>query len=136
MKKAIFIVIILVGHFSIKAQSTAIKTKTFYWGEGNFHQAFTESGKKMFDSVFKFVSIDTINCIKITPDQEVAYLSKDYLSKCNYRYLTIYKYDDIISVRKYDNIVYSGVRDKKKILLKYSKDFNNKIDRVSLHVID
>lgn len=138
MKKTVFMVILLASCFSIKAQGTAIKTKTFYWGDdgSGFYRSLTESGKKLVDSLFKHVTIDTINCIKITPEQEIKYLSRGYLSKHNYEYLTIYRYDDVVSIRKYNNVLYDDRRGRKKILLKYSKDFNDEIDRVSLHVID
>jgi len=136
MKKVIFIVILLASGFSIKAQVIAVKTKTFYWGSGDFHQVFTDSGKKIFDSLFKHISIDTINCVKIKPDQELGFLSGDYLSKHNYQYLTIYRYGDNVSVSEYDNVVYNKRDGRKKVLLKYSKDFNNKIDRMSVYIMD
>lgn len=138
MKKTIFILILLVSSFSINAQVVAVKTKTFYWGNSDkiFFDELTDSGKLLLDSCLKIVHFDSSNCIRLTSEDQLKYTSRAYLSKHNYQYLTIYRQGDNVSIRKYHNVVYGESNTRKKVLLKYSKDFNNEIDRVSVHIID
>ena len=138
MKKTIFTLILFASSFSIKAQVIAVKTKTFYWGNSEkvFYDELTDSGKSLLDSCLKIVHFDSTNCIKLTSEDQLKYTSREYLSKHNYQYLTMYRHGENISIRKYNNVVYSESNERKKVLLKYSKDFNNEIDRVSVHIID
>ena len=48
----------------------------------------------------------------------------------------MYRHGENVSIQKYNNVVHSESNERKKVLLKYSKDFNNEIDRVSVHIID
>lgn len=130
-------IVLLVISVSLNAQIEAVKTKTYYLGDlgSDFYKEVTESGKKLLDSLHIITPIDFNDGVLITSKDQFKYTSKDYLSKRNYEYITIYRFDDEISVRRYVNNV-GIIRDKKKkILLRYSKDPDNKIDRVSLHVI-
>jgi hypothetical protein len=126
--------------FSIvcNAQSSPIKTKTFFWGNSEkvFYDELTNSGKKLLDSCFKIVQFDSSNCIRLTSDEQIKYTSREYLSKHNYEYVTIYKYENVIDVRRYSNGLMSTNSDTKKVLLRYSKDDKNEIDRITIHVID
>ena len=46
------------------------------------------------------------------------------------------KYDDVVSFSIYDNKSSEISNQKKKVILTYSKDNNNKIDVITLHVIE
>jgi hypothetical protein len=46
------------------------------------------------------------------------------------------KYDDIVSFNIYNNKSNEISNEKKKVILTYSKDNNNKIDVITLHVIE
>ncbi len=130
----IFLFVSIVCH----AQLQAVKTKTFFWGNSEkvFYDELTDSGKSLLDSCFKIIKVDTINSVRLTSDDQVKYTNEEYLSKRNYEYLTIYKYDDVINVRRYSNDLVSPNSTTKKVLLRYSKDDGNKIDRITIHVID
>ncbi len=120
------------------AQSSAIKTKTYFWGNSEkvFYDELTNSGKTLLDSCFKIVQFDSSNCVRITSDEQIKYTSREYLSKHNYEYLTIYKYENVINMRRYSNGSLSSNNSAKKVLLRYSKDDRNEIDRITIHVID
>lgn len=138
MKIVIFIFSFLLFSIPISAQEIAVKTKTFYWGnsESYFFKQLTESGKRLLDSTFKIVEVDSINCIRLTSDDELKYTSKDYLKNHRYYYITMYNYNGIISIRRYENKSVASLNQKKKVLLRYSKDDNNQIDKITLYVID
>lgn len=127
----------LMVSISVNAQIEAIKTRTFYLGDlgVDFYKEVTESGKKLLDSLHTITPIDLNDAILITSKDQVKYTSKDYLSKRNYEYVTIYRVGDEISVRRYINDVGIIGGEMRKVLLRYSKDPDNRIDRVSLHVI-
>jgi hypothetical protein len=130
----IFLFVSIVSH----AQLQAVKTKTFFWGNSEkvFYDELTDSGKSLLDSCFKIIKVDTINSVRLKSDDQVKYTNEEYLSKRNYEYLTIYKYDDVINVRRYSNDLVPPNNTTKKVLLRYSKDDGNKIDRITIHVID
>lgn len=120
------------------SQSQSIKTKTFFWGNSEkvFYDELTDSGKSLLDSCLKIVQFDPTNCIRLTSDEQLKYTNEEYLSKHNYEYLTIYRYDDVINIRRYSNDLVPPNGITKKVLLRYSKDDGNKIDRITIHVID
>ena len=101
-----------------------------------FYDELTDSGKILLDSCLKIVQFDSSNCIRLTSDEQIKYTSREYLSKHNYEYATIYKHENVISVRRYSNGLVSSNGDTKKVLLRYSKDDKNEIDRITIHVID
>ena len=121
-----------------KVQSQTIKTKTFFWGDSEkvFYNELTDSGKTLLDSCFKIIKVDTINSVRLTSDDLVKYTSREYLSKHNYDYLTIYKHENVLNIRKYSNDLPPSNNTNKKVLLRYSKDDKNKIDKITMHVID
>ncbi len=120
------------------AQSSAIKTKTFFWGNSEkvFYDELTDSGKSLLDSCLKIVHFDSTNCVRLTSNDQIKYTSREYLSKHNYEYVTIYKYDNVINIRRYSNGSLSPNKTDKKVLLRYSKDSENEINRITIHVID
>ena len=120
------------------SQSQAVKTKTFFWGNSEkvFYDELTDSGKSLLDSCLKIVQFDPTNCIRLTSDEQLKYTNEEYLSKHNYQYLTIYKYNDVINIRRYSNDLVPPNGTTKKVLLRYSKDDGKKIDRITIHVID
>lgn len=130
----IFLFVSIVCH----AQLQAVKTKTFFWGdsEKSFYNELTDSGKMLLDSCFKIIKVDTVNSVRLTSDDQVKYTSREYLSKHNYDYLTIYKHENVLDIRKYSNDLLPSNNTNKKVLLRYSKDDKNKIDKITIHVID
>ena len=130
----IFLFVTVVCH----AQLQAVKTKTFFWGdsEKSFYNELTDSGKMLLDSCFKIIKVDTVNSVRLTSDDQVKYTSREYLSKHNYDYLTIYKHENVLDIRKYSNDLPPSNNTNKKVLLRYSKDDKNKIDKITIHVID
>lgn len=130
----IFLFVSIVCH----AQLQAVKTKTFFWGdsEKSFYNELTDSGKMLLDSCFKIIKVDTVNSVRLTSDDQVKYTSREYLSKHNYDYLTIYKHENVLDIRKYSNDLPPSNNTNKKVLLRYSKDDKNKIDKITIHVID
>ncbi len=130
----IFLFVSIVCH----AQLQSVKTKTFFWGdsEKSFYNELTDSGKMLLDSCFKIIKVDTVNSIRLTSDDQVKYTSREYLSKHNYDYLTIYKHENVLDIRKYSNDLPPSNNTNKKVLLRYSKDDKNKIDKITIHVID
>lgn len=135
--RAYITIVLLVVSVSLNAQIEAVKSRTFYLGDlgADFYKEVTEPGKKLLDSLYKITSIDLNDGILITSRDQVKYTSKEYLSKRNYEYITIYRFGDDILVRRYINDVGIVGDEMRKILLRYSKDPDNQIDRVSLHVI-
>jgi hypoxanthine phosphoribosyltransferase len=138
MKTLKITLILLIFSIVCDAQSLPIKTKTFFWGNSEkvFYDELTDSGKTLLDSCLKIVQFDSSNCVRLTSDEQIKYTSKDYLSKHNYEYMTIYKYENVINMRKYSNGLVSSNNAVKKVLLRYSKDDRNEIDRITIHVID
>ena len=138
MKKLKISLSLLILSIVCNAQSLPIKTKTFFWGNSEkvFYDELTNSGKTLLDSCFKIVQFDTSNCVRLTSDEQIKYTSREYLSKHNYEYMTIYKHENVINVRRYSNGLVSSNNDAKKVLLRYSKDDRNEIDRITIHVID
>jgi hypothetical protein len=138
MKTLKFTLVLLTFSIVCNAQSSPIKTKTFFWGNSEkvFYDELTDSGKILLDSCLKIVQFDSSNCIRLTSDEQIKYTSREYLSKHNYEYATIYKHENVISVRRYSNGLVSSNGDTKKVLLRYSKDDKNEIDRITIHVID
>lgn len=138
MKTLKFTLVLLTFSIVCNAQSSPIKTKTFFWGNSEkvFYDELTDSGKILLDSCLKIVQFDSSNCIRLTSDEQIKYTSREYLSKHNYEYATIYKHENVISVRRYSNGLVSSNGDTKKVLLRYSKDDKNEIDRITIHLID
>jgi hypothetical protein len=122
----------------LNAQEIAIKTKRFYWGDSemNFNQQLTKSGKELLDSTLKIVKFDLTDCIKITSEEEVHYRNREYLKNRKYQSITMWNYGGKISYRIYNNESNENLNQKKKVLLTYSKDNDNKIDRITLLVIE
>jgi len=135
-----FKIFILLIFFSLglNAQGVAIKTKRFFWADSevNFNQQLTESGKELLNSTLKMSNVDLTDCIGITSDEELQYTSSEYLRNRKYQFITMSKYDDIVSFSIYDNKSSEISNEKKKVILTYSKDNNNKIDVITLHVIE
>lgn len=138
MKTLKITLVLLTFSIVCNAQSSPIKTKTFFWGNSEkvFYDELTNSGKTLLDSCLKIVRFDSSNCIRLTSDEQIKYTSREYLSKRNYEYVTIYKHENVINVRRYSNGLMSSNCDTKKVLLRYSKDDKNEIDRITIHVID
>lgn len=136
--KTVLITIFTLFYFYGYSQEIAVKTKTFYWGtpEHNFHQQLTENGKQLFELMFKMHPFDSVNCTKLKRGDLLEFTSSKYLSEHKYDYITIYKQNDIISIRQYSNDLITQIFDNKKVLLRYSKDDDNQIDRVTLHIIN
>jgi hypothetical protein len=122
----------------LNAQEIGVKTKRFCWGDSevNFNQQLTKSGKDLLDSTLKMSKFDLTDCIKITSDEEIQYTSKEYLKNRKYQFITMWNYDGQISYRTYINESNEQPNQKKKVLLTYSKDNDNKIDRITLHIIE
>jgi len=133
----IFILLILFS-LGLNAQGIAVKTKRFFWADSevNFNQQLTESGKELLNSTLKMANIDLTDCIGITSDEELQYTSSEYLRNHKYQFITMCKYDDVVTFSIYNNESSEISNQKKKILLTYSKDNNNKIDVITLHVIE
>jgi hypothetical protein len=133
----IFILLILFS-LGLNAQGIAVKTKRFFWADSevNFNQQLTESGKELLNSTLKMANIDLTDCIGITSDEELQYTSSEYLRNHKYQFITMCKYDDVVTFSIYNNESSEISNQKKKILLTYSKDSNNKIDVITLHVIE
>ena len=135
-----FKIFILLIFFSLglNAQGIAIKTKRFFWADSevNFNQQLTESGKELLNSTLKMSNVDLTDCIGITSDEELQYTSSEYLRNRKYQFITMSKYDDVVSFSIYDNKSSEISNQKKKVILTYSKDNNNKIDVITLHVIE
>jgi hypothetical protein len=137
--KIFSIAILLIISISVNAQNSAIKTKMVCFKDPNhnFHEELTETGKKLFDLLFKVVEIDTTNSTILKMDDLLLYTSREYLSKKNYEYITLYKNGDEFVVKKYVNNVGAPiiVGDKQKIMLRYSKSHQNDLDKIVLHII-
>jgi hypothetical protein len=133
----IFILLILFS-LGLNAQGIAVKTKRFFWADSevNFNQQLTESGKELLNSTLKMSNVDLTDCIGITSDEELQYTSSEYLRNRKYQFITMSKYDDVVSFSIYDNKSSEISNQKKKVILTYSKDNNNKIDVITLHVIE
>ena len=135
-----FKIFILLIFFSLglNAQGIARKTKRFFWADSevNFNQQLTESGKELLNSTLKMSNVDLTDCIGITSDEELQYTSSEYLRNRKYQFITMSKYDDIVSFNIYNNKSNEISNEKKKVILTYSKDNNNKIDVITLHVIE
>ena len=135
-----FKIFILLIFFSLglNAQGIAVKTKRFFWADSevNFNQQLTESGKELLNSTLKMPNVDLTDCIGITSDEELQYTSSEYLRNHKYQFITMCKYDDVVTFSIYNNESSEISNQKKKILLTYSKDSNNKIDVITLHVIE
>jgi hypothetical protein len=135
-----FKIFILLIFFSLglNAQGIAVKTKRFFWADSevNFNQQLTESGKELLNSTLKMSNVDLTDCIGITSDEELQYTSSEYLRNRKYQFITMSKYDDVVSFSIYDNKSSEISNQKKKVILTYSKDNNNKIDVITLHVIE
>jgi hypothetical protein len=138
MKTVKLTLALLIFSIVCNAQSSPIKTKTFFWGNSEkvFYDELTDSGKSLLDSCLKIVQFDSTNCIRLTSDEQIKFTSREYLSKHNYEYVTIYKHEDVINMRRYSNGSLSSNNTAKKVLLRYSKDDRNEIDRITIHVID
>lgn len=136
--KPLLIAIFTLFYFNCKSQEVAVKTKTFYWGtpEHNFRQQLTENGKELFDLIFKIHPFDTINCVKLKSEDLLEFTSRKYLYEHKYDYITVYKQNGVISIKEYSNNLITQLFDNKKVLLRYSKDSDNQIDRISLHIIN
>ncbi len=122
----------------LNAQEIGVKTKRFCWGDSevNFNQQLTKSGKDLLDSTLKIAKFDLTDCIKITSEEEIQHTSKEYLKNRKYQFITMWNYDGKISYRTYNNESNGELIQKKKVLLTYSKDNDNKIDRITLHIIE
>ncbi len=135
-----FKIFILLIFFSLglNAQGIAVKTKRFFWADSqvNFNQQLTESGKELLNSTLKMANVDLTDCIGITSDEELQYTSSEYLRNRKYQFITMSKYDDVVSFDIYNNKSNEISNEKKKVILTYSKDNNNKIDVITLHVIE
>ena len=135
--RATLVTIFTLFYFYGNSQEVVIKTKTYYWGtpEHNFHQQLTENGKQLLNMLFDINPFDSISCTKLKSDDLLEFTSRKYLSEHKYDYISIYKQNEIISIRQYSNDLFSKITDSKKVLLRYSKDIDNQIDRITLHVI-
>jgi hypothetical protein len=138
MKKVILVFSLLMFFFCVGAQEIAVKTKAFCWGnsESFFYQQLTESGKKMLDSSFTIVKFDSVDCVRLTFDNELQYINKGYLRNHRYQYLTMYTQNGVILTRTYNNDLIPSSNQRKKVLLKYSKDNNNQNEKITLYVIE
>lgn len=138
MKRLIPTFVLLFLSLLSDAQTSPIKTKTFFWGDSEkvFYEQLTESGKSLLDSCFKIIQVDTVNCVRLTSDDQINYTNREYLSKHDYQYVTMYKYENALNIRKYPNNISLSDKPNKKVLLRYSKDEENKIDKITIHVID
>jgi hypothetical protein len=131
------IAILLMMSVSVSAQAIAIKTKTYYLGDlGNdFYEKLGPNGYKLLDSLVKLEPFDTVGTIKIKSVDETKYTSREYLSNHDYTYVTIFTYNGMISVRKFSNNS-RPIGENSKIILKYSKDIDDTVNRMSLHIIN
>ena len=123
--------------FYANSQEIATKTKTYYWGtpEHNFHQQLTNDGKQLLNLIFEMVPFDSVECVKLKSEDIVEFTSRKYLSEHKYEYITVYKQNDVILTRCYSNNISGIISEKKKVLLRYSKNNNNEMDMITLHVI-
>lgn len=138
MKKLLLILNLCLACFYVNGQTLAIKTKTFCWGDSNhnFHQQLTDDGKQLLDSLFKIVSVDTVTCKRLKMDDFVTHTSRKYLSEHKYEYVTLYKDNGEIKIRRYSNDVVSRIGTNKEVLLRYSKDDDNVVNKITIHIIE
>ncbi len=138
MKKLLLIFVLCFSFSNGNSQVTATKTKMFFWGDPKtgFEESLTPKAKVLLDSVFKIIPCDTTNVIKLNSDNFLHYTTRNYLSKRYYESVSVYQDNGEIFVRKYINNSYNKSSDIKKVLLRYSKDDYNTIDKITLHVID
>jgi len=131
------IAILLMVSISVNAQPVAIKTKTYYLGDlgDKFYEKLGQNGRVLLDTLVKLEPFDTLGLIKTTSEDETKYASREYLSTHTYRYITIFKYGEEISIRRFSNDVES-INDRRRIILKYSKDDSDTVNRISLHIIN
>ena len=131
------IAILLMVSISVNAQPVAIKTKTYYLGDlgDKFYEKLGQNGRVLLDTLVKLEPFDTLGLIKTTSEDETKYASREYLSTHTYRYITIFKYGEEISIRRFSNDVES-INDRRRIILKYSKDDSDTVNRISLHIMN
>jgi hypothetical protein len=131
------IAILLMVSILVNAQPVAIKTKTYYLGDlgDKFYEKLGQNGRVLLDTLVKLEPFDTLGLIKTTSEDETKYASREYLSTHTYRYITIFKYGEEISIRRFSNDVES-INDRRRIILKYSKDDSDTVNRISLHIIN
>lgn len=137
MKTIKLTLILSLGFLYCDAQAVAVKTKMVCFKDPkyNFHQELTETGKRLFDTLFSVVKVDTTNSTILKMEDLLAHTSREYLNKRTYHYVVLYKVGDDIKIKNYVNNVgtHGG---KQKILLRYTKSDQNDLDKIALHIIE
>lgn len=138
MKKLSLILILCLFFFNGNSQVLATKTKMFFWGDPKtgFEDSLSPKAKILLDSVFKIIPCDTTNVVKLNSDNFLDYVTRDNLSKKYYESVSVYQDNGVVYVRKYINNIHPPASKIKKVLLRYSKDESNTIEKLTLHVID